>query len=111
MVFVRGVETQDQLDRIWQEISIPIFLSTPNVGLQDLAELSKTNVRIVLRRHRPIKAAYLAVMRAMQADIEGKEFPDILRNDALRRYLHSDEHDSINHRFLGAKSLLDKSNT
>lgn len=102
MVFVRGVETRDQLEHISQAVSIPIFLSTTNIALRNLDDLSKTNVRIVLRGHRPIMAAYHAVMRAMQADIDGTEFSEVLSKEAIRRLTHSDEFEELNQKYLGA---------
>lgn len=108
MAFVRAVETRAQLERISQSVSIPIFLSASNPALRKLDDLNETNVRIVLRGHRPIMAAYEAVMRAMRADIDGEAFPEVLSKDDLRRFTRQDQFEDFGQIYLSTDDKTSK---
>ncbi|EHK74911.1 hypothetical protein SM0020_26436 [Sinorhizobium meliloti CCNWSX0020] len=85
MVFVRGVETFEQLHGVLDGLDTPAFLGTSNRALADIDYLSNTAVRIVLKGHRPMMAAYHAVQAAMAADRDGKTGPPVLSAGDLDR--------------------------
>lgn len=85
MVFVRGVETAEQLNFVLDGLETPVFLGTSNRALADVDRLSTTSVRVVLKGHRPMMAAYHAVQAAMTAQRDGRDGPPALSAGDLER--------------------------
>ncbi|WP_051513893.1 isocitrate lyase/PEP mutase family protein [Skermanella stibiiresistens] len=85
MVFVRGVETSEQLRDVLDGLETPAILGTSNRALADIDVLSDTTVRIVLKGHRPMMAAYHAARAEMAADREGGVGPPMLSTGDLDR--------------------------
>ncbi|CAO3430007.1 isocitrate lyase/PEP mutase family protein [Azospirillum endophyticum] len=102
MVFVRGVETAEELEAVTSGIQVPVFLGTSNPALRDLDRLSRGNVRICLRGHRPYMAALHACWEAMAAQRDGVEAPPGLESGHLDRLIRQTHYDQLARDFLGA---------
>jgi len=101
MVFVRGVETAEQLNFVLDGLEMPAFLGTSNRALADVDDLSTTPVRIVLKGHRPMMAAYHAVQAAMAAQRDGQEGPPALSARDLERLTAQADYDTYLEHYLG----------
>jgi carboxyvinyl-carboxyphosphonate phosphorylmutase len=102
MVFVRGVETRDEVLHLTEGMTVPVFLGTSNPDLRDPVWLAGRNVRIVLRGHRPMAAAYHAARAAMQAELGGGAPPPTLTASELKKLYRGDAAENRARRFLGA---------
>ena len=81
-IFLVGVKTKKQLEKISNVISIPIILGGGGSSdLMDLDYLSAKNVRICLQGHQPFSAAVKAIYDTMKALREGTP-PDELHGIA-----------------------------
>ena len=81
-IFLVGVKTKEQLEKISNVISIPIILGGGGSSdLMDLDYLSAKNVRICLQGHQPFSAAVKAIYDTMKALREGTP-PDELQGIA-----------------------------
>ena len=71
-IFLVGVKTKEQLEKISDVISIPIILGGGGSSdMMDLDYLSAKNVRICLQGHQPFSAAVKAIYDTMKALREG----------------------------------------
>ena len=71
-IFLVGVKTKEQLEKISDAISIPIILGGGGSSdMMDLDYLSAKNVRICLQGHQPFSAAVKAIYDTMKALREG----------------------------------------
>ena len=81
-IFLVGVKTKEQLEKISNVISIPIILGGGGSSdMMDLDYLSAKNVRICLQGHQPFSAAVKAIYDTMKALREGTP-PDELQGIA-----------------------------
>ena len=81
-IFLVGVKTKEQLEKISNVISIPIILGGGGSSdMMDLDYLSAKNVRICLQGHQPFSAAVKAIYDTMKALREGTP-PDGLQGIA-----------------------------
>ena len=81
-IFLVGVKTKEQLEKISNVISIPIILGGGGSSdMMDLDYLSAKNVRICLQGHQPFSAAVKAIYDTMTALREGTP-PDELQGIA-----------------------------
>ena len=81
-IFLVGVKTKEQLEKISDAISIPIILGGGGSSdMMDLDYLSAKNVRICLQGHQPFSAAVKAIYDTMKALREGTP-PDELQGIA-----------------------------
>ena len=81
-IFLVGVKTKEQLEKISNVISIPIIIGGGGSSdMMDLDYLSAKNVRICLQGHQPFSAAVKAVYDTMKALREGTP-PDELQGIA-----------------------------
>ena len=77
-IFLVGVKTREQLEKISDAISIPIILGGGgNSDMLDLDYLSAKNVRICLQGHQPFGAAVKAIYDTMKALREGTPADDL----------------------------------
>ena len=77
-IFLVGVKTREQLEKISDAISIPIILGGGgNSDMLDLDYLSAKNVRICLQGHQPFGAAVKAIYDTMKALREGTPTDDL----------------------------------
>ena len=77
-IFLVGVKTREQLERISDALSIPIILGGGgNSDMLDLDYLSAKNVRICLQGHQPFGAAVKAIYDTMKALREGTSTDDL----------------------------------
>ena len=71
-IFLVGVKTKEQLEKISNVLSIPIILGGGGSSdMMDLDYLSAKNVRICLQGHQPFSAAVKAIYDTMKALREG----------------------------------------
>jgi carboxyvinyl-carboxyphosphonate phosphorylmutase len=82
-IFLVGVKTREQLDRIAGEIRAPFILGGSPAELMDRAYLAGRNVRVCLQGHQPFQAAVQAIYETMKALREGTP-PAQLRNLASK---------------------------
>ena len=81
-IFLVGVKTKEQLEKVSDAISIPIILGGGGSSdMMDLDYLSAKNVRICLQGHQPFSAAVKAIYDTMKALREGTP-PDELQGIA-----------------------------
>ena len=81
-IFLVGVKTKEQLEKISNVISIPIIIGGGGSSdMMDLDYLSAKNVRICLQGHQPFSAAVKAIYDTMKALREGTP-PDELQGIA-----------------------------
>jgi len=104
MVFVRGVETREEVMHVTDGISVPVFLGTSNPDLRDPDWLGTRNVRLVLNGHRPMAAAYHAARAAMMAELGGGPVPAALAGSELKLLYRGHEAEARARRFLGASA-------
>lgn len=102
MVFVRGIETREQVLYVTEGMTVPVFLGTSNPELRDPNWLAGRNVRIVLRGHRPMAAAYHAARAAMVAELGGGTPPAAMTASELKTLYRGDDAEGRAWRFLGA---------
>lgn len=102
MVFVRGIETREQVLHVTEGMTVPVFLGTSNPDLRDPDWLAGRNVRIVLRGHRPMAAAYHAARAAMAAELGGGAPPEAMAASDLKTLYRGEEAEARAARFLGA---------
>ena len=77
-IFLVGVKTREQLEKISDALSIPIILGGGgNSDMLDLDYLSAKNVRICLQGHQPFSAAVKAIYDTMKALREGTPIDDL----------------------------------
>ena len=77
-IFLVGVKTREQLEKISDALSIPIILGGGgNSDMLDLDYLSAKNVRICLQGHQPFGAAVKAIYDTMKALREGTPTDDL----------------------------------
>ena len=77
-IFLVGVKTREQLEKISDALSIPIILGGGgNSDMLDLDYLSAKNVRICLQGHQPFRAAVKAIYDTMKALREGTPIDDL----------------------------------
>ena len=81
-IFLVGVKTKEQLEKISDAISIPIILGGGGSSdMMDLDYLSAKNVRICLQGHQPFSAAVKAIYDTMKA-LRGGTPPEELQGIA-----------------------------
>ena len=77
-IFLVGVKTREQLEKISDALSIPIILGGGgNSDMLELDYLSAKNVRICLQGHQPFGAAVKAIYDTMKALREGTPTDDL----------------------------------
>ena len=77
-IFLVGVKTREQLEKISDALSIPIILGGGgNSDMLDLDYLSAKNVRICLQGHQPFGAAVKAIYDTLKALREGTPADDL----------------------------------
>jgi oxaloacetate decarboxylase len=70
-LFLPGLKTRAELDRIAAAVKLPIILGAPDEQLHDRAYLAARGVRVVMTGHRPFVAAVEAMYEAIRAAHEG----------------------------------------
>lgn len=70
-IFLIGVQTREQLERLSAEARVPLILGTSGPDLADSAYLASQGVRISLQGHQPFQAGVRAIYETMKALREG----------------------------------------
>lgn len=76
-LFLTGVTTREQLDRLAEVATLPLILGTLSPAINDREYLASRGVRIALQGHLPIQAAIAAVHATLKALREGTNPADI----------------------------------
>jgi len=76
-LFLTGVTTRAELDRLAEVATIPLILGTLSAEIDDRDYLASRGVRIALQGHLPIQAAIAAVHATLKALREGAKPADI----------------------------------
>ena len=94
-VFLTGVKTRDELDRIASEIRIPLFLGGAGKELFDRPYLGSRNVRICLQGHQPFMAAVQAVhdtLAALRAGESPQSLKGVASNELMQRVTRNEDY-------------------
>ena len=94
-IFLTGVKTRVDLDRITSEISLPLILGGAGKELFDRPYLGSRGVRICLQGHQPFMAAVKAVHDTLAALREG-ESPQLLEgiasDELMQRVMRNEDY-------------------
>ena len=103
-IFLVGVKTKEQLEKISNVISIPIILGGGGSSdMMDLDYLSAKNVRICLQGHQPFSAAVKAIYDTMKALREGTppdELQGIASAELMGKVTNKNDYENMFDRYL-----------
>ena len=103
-IFLVGVKTKEQLEKISDVISIPIILGGGGSSdMMDLDYLSAKNVRICLQGHQPFSAAVKAIYDTMKALREGtppEELQGIASAELMKKVTNKNDYDNMFDKYL-----------
>jgi carboxyvinyl-carboxyphosphonate phosphorylmutase len=102
-IFVVGVASRDDLDKLAETITVPLILGGPDPSLVDLAYLGDRGVRICLQGHQPFAAAVQALYGTLAALRNGTPPADlngIASKDLMDRVTRRADYDSWTETFL-----------
>ncbi|HRD76055.1 MAG TPA: isocitrate lyase/PEP mutase family protein, partial [Hyphomicrobiaceae bacterium] len=106
-IFLVGVKTRVELDKLAAALSKPLILGTLTAELHDNAYLASRRVRVALLGHQPFQAAMQAIHQTMKALREGTP-PGKLQGmppaELVRRITRQDEYDRATRDWLGGKA-------
>ncbi len=105
-LFVPGLKTRNDLDRIAAAVKLPLIMGGPDESLCDLDYLSARNVRILMTGHQPFAAAVLAMYETIKAVRDGtlpSKLKNIASNELMAKVLQADCYDEHAREFLGVK--------
>jgi carboxyvinyl-carboxyphosphonate phosphorylmutase len=94
-IFLIGVKTRDDLDRIASEIRLPLFLGGAGKELFDRSYLSSRNVRVCLQGHQPFMAAVQAVhdtLAALRAGEPPQSLKGVASNETMQRVMRHEDY-------------------
>ena len=104
-VFLTGVTSRAELDRLSNSIAIPLFLANAKGELADKEYLALRRVRIVLQGHMPIMAAMKAAHDTLKALRDGTS-PDKLEGvpdgDFIKRITRGGDYQAMLDKYLSA---------
>jgi carboxyvinyl-carboxyphosphonate phosphorylmutase len=103
-IFLVGVKTRAQLDRIAESVRLPLILGGAGAELMDRDYLAARGVRVCLQGHQPFMAAIEAVRATMTALREGKapaEIGGLADKALLARVTREEAYASAMAAFLG----------
>ena len=103
-IFLVGVKTKEQLEKISNVISIPIILGGGGSSdMMDLDYLSAKNVRICLQGHQPFSAAVKAIYDTMKALREGtppNELQGIASAELMGKVTNKNDYENMLDKYL-----------
>jgi oxaloacetate decarboxylase len=94
-IFLTGVKTRDELDRIATQIRVPLFLGGAGKELFDRPYLGSRNVRICLQGHQPFMAAVQAVhdtLAALRAGTPPQSLKGVASNELMQRVMRNEDY-------------------
>lgn len=103
-VFLVGVSTREELDKLSDAVSVPIILGGAGSEVMDLDYLVSRGVRICLQGHQPFTAAVQAVHDTLKSLREGASPGDLLDKSSsglLKRLTREKDYQSWMKDFLG----------
>jgi carboxyvinyl-carboxyphosphonate phosphorylmutase len=103
-IFLVGVKSKEQLEKISNVISIPIILGGGGSSdMMDLDYLSAKNVRICLQGHQPFSAAVKAIYDTMKALREGtppEELQGIASAELMKKVTNKTDYENMFDKYL-----------
>ena len=103
-IFLVGVKTKEQLEKISNVISIPIILGGGGSSdMMDLDYLSAKNVRLCLQGHQPFSAAVKAIYDTMKALREGtppNELQGIASAELMGKVTNKNDYENMFDKYL-----------
>lgn len=103
-VFLVGVASRADLDRIAEAVGVPLILGGVPAALADLDYLSARGVRICLQGHQPIMAAVQAVhdtLKALRAGTRPADLQGVASAELMRRVTRDDAYAGWTRDYLG----------
>lgn len=103
-VFLVGVSTREELDKLSDAVSVPIILGGAGSEVMDLDYLASRGVRICLQGHQPFTAAVQAVHDTLKSLREGASPGDLVDKSSsglLKRLTREKDYQSWMKDFLG----------
>lgn len=103
-LFVPGIKTRDELDRIAGAVGLPIILGGCSETLADMAYLASRKVRIWLGGHQAFAAAVQAMydtMKAVRAGARPSELANIAPEPLMARLTRSADYQAYTKDYLG----------
>lgn len=94
-LFMVGVSSTEQIERLHEAVSLPIIISPDNKDLVDLPYLSDNGVRICLQSHQPFSAAVQAVystLKALRDGVPTTEIENVASSDLMKKLTRSDDY-------------------
>jgi carboxyvinyl-carboxyphosphonate phosphorylmutase len=95
-LFLVGVKSRGDLDRIAEAVSLPLILGGPDPSMIDLDYLSDCGVRVCLQGHQPFAAAVEAVRRTMSALREGTapgDLDGVASGEVMKRVTRGEDYE------------------
>jgi carboxyvinyl-carboxyphosphonate phosphorylmutase len=105
-LFLPGLKTRDELDRIAAAVKLPIILGGPDEKLCDLDYLSARGVRILMTGHQPFAAAVQAMydtIKAVRGGTLPSKLPNLASNELMAKLMRADRYDGQAREFLSTK--------
>ena len=102
-LFLVGVKSREELDKIADAVDLPLILGGPDPSLMDLDYLSDRGVRVCLQGHHPFAAAVEAVRRTMSALRDGTppgDLKGVAGADLIRQVTRAKDYDTWTESFL-----------
>jgi carboxyvinyl-carboxyphosphonate phosphorylmutase len=103
-VFIPGVRTREELDRLAAAVRVPLVIGTQGAALQDKAYLASRRVRLWSAGHQTFNVAVQALHDAMQRVHDGtlsSQLPGVASKELLDRVGAAAVYEQRTRRFLG----------
>ncbi len=104
VLFITGLKTRAQLDKLADAVKKPLIAGTPGGDLMDLDYLASRGARICLQGHAPFMAAVRAVYETLAAVRDGVapgKLPNLASADLLRQVTREGDYDRWTADYLG----------
>lgn len=92
-VFLTGVSSRVQIERISEVARIPILLGALGPDIDNTQFLSEHGIKVALMGHQPFMAAAEAVRACMEAQRHGKPLPALVSKPDLEKFTRKSDYD------------------
>jgi carboxyvinyl-carboxyphosphonate phosphorylmutase len=106
-LFVPGLKTREQLDRIAAAVRLPLILGGCSEELGDIPYLASRGVRVWLGGHQPFAAAVQALydsLKAVRAGVKPSRLPGVAPEALMATLTRAADYQQATRDFLGGKS-------
>lgn len=103
-IFLVGVKTRADLDKVAAKITVPLILGSAGGELMDRDYLASRGVRICLQGHRPIAAAVAAVyetLKGLREGVPASELPKAASAELMKQVTREGDYARWSADFLG----------